>query len=150
LDKEILVQYCSLQAEIRDLHRRIQDTEKFLADPPIVGDVVKGTRKDGTIGPIKITGIPDREYGKKKALYRMRREQMKLKEEELLELTCQVEEFIESLQNSELRTIFRLYFIDGYRYTQVAKCMNDLHPERDIKYTDENVKKKIQRFFNKF
>ena len=62
MDKELLVQYSELKEEIKDLRKRIQKLEKFLSHPPVVADVVKGTRKDGTIGPIKITGIPEPEY----------------------------------------------------------------------------------------
>ena len=62
MDKEILVQYCEMKEEIKDLRRRIQKLDKFIEHPPIVADVVKGTRRDGTIGPIKVTGIPNPEY----------------------------------------------------------------------------------------
>ena len=46
--------------------------------------------------------------------------------------------------------MFRLYFIDGYSYTAVALRMNQAFPKRKIRYTDENVKKRIQRFFKNF
>lgn len=62
LDKEILVQYCEMREEIKDIRRRIGELDKYLEHPPIVSDTVKGTRKDGTYGPIKITGIPDPQY----------------------------------------------------------------------------------------
>lgn len=41
--------------------------DKFLQDPPIVADTVTGSRKDLTIGPIKVTGIPDPIYRRKQA-----------------------------------------------------------------------------------
>ena len=43
--------------------------------------------------------------------------------------------------------MFRLYFIDDLSYMKVASEMNKKFPKREIKYTDENVKKRIQRFF---
>ena len=58
MDKDVLVQYREMKKEAKDLRRRIEKLNQFLADPPIVSDTVKGTRKDGTIGPIKVTGIP--------------------------------------------------------------------------------------------
>ena len=149
LDKEILVQFCAVQAEIKDLQRRIQSLEKFLEDPPVVGDVVKGTRRDGTIGPIKITGIPEPRYVQKEKLCKRYKYIMERKEEELLELTCQAEEYIQSIEQSELRSMLRLHLIDGCGYAQVAQYMNSMFPKRRIKYTHENVKKKIQRFFEK-
>ena len=68
-------------------------------------------------------------------------------EEELLEMTIQVEEYIESIEKSELRIIFRLYFLDDLSYPKVADQMNKMFPKRRIRYTDENIKKKIQRYF---
>ena len=68
MDKEVLMQYCELQEEIKDLRKRIRKLDKFLENPRIVADTVRGTRKDGTIGPIKIQGIPLPEYGKKELL----------------------------------------------------------------------------------
>lgn len=74
---------------------------------------------------------------------------MESAEEKLLELTCQAEEYIQNLDKSELRNMFRLYFIDGRSYTQVARCMNSMYPRRRKNYTEEGVRKKIQRFFEK-
>ncbi len=149
MDKWILVQYCEMKVEIKDLRERIRKLDKFLAAPPLVADVVKGTRRDGTIGSIKITGIPGPEYDQKQKSRKRLKRLLEEKEDELLELTCQAEEYIESIPKSELRTMFRLYFIDGYSYPGVAERMNYMFPKRTIKYTDENVKKKIQRFFEK-
>lgn len=147
LDKEILIQYCEMKEEIKDLRRRIRELDKFLANPPIVADVVKGTRRDGTLGPIKITGIPNPEYNRKAGARERYRRLLEIKEAELLELTCQAEEYIEGLDKAELRIMFRLYFIDGCSYPETARRMNDLFPKRMVKYTDENIKKRIQRFF---
>ena len=65
MDKAILVQYCEMKEEIRDLRQRIQKLDRFLEHPPVVSDTVRGTRKDGTTGPIRITGIPNPEYYRK-------------------------------------------------------------------------------------
>ena len=64
-------------------------------------------------------------------------------------MTCQAEEYIESIDKAELRIMFRLYIIDGYSYIGIAVQMNDMFPDRQTKYTDENVKKRIRRFFEK-
>lgn len=150
MDKEILVQYCEMKEEIKDLRNRIVKLDKFLEHPPIVSDTVRGTRKDGTIGLIKVSGIPNPEYRKKAALWEKYKAMLEAKEQELLELTCQAEEYIDNIQKAELRVMFRLYFIDGYSYTAVALRMNRAFPKRKIRYTDENVKKRIQRFFKNF
>ena len=74
---------------------------------------------------------------------------LEAKEAELLELMGQAEEYISSIEKSELRIMLRLYCIDGLSYIAVARKMNSMFPGRRIKYTDENVRKRIQRFFEK-
>lgn len=68
-------------------------------------------------------------------------------EDELQELTIKAEEHIESIKKSELRIMFRFYFLDGENYAKTAMRMNCMFPGRKIPYTDENVKKRIQRYF---
>ena len=68
MDQSALVQYSEVMEEIKDLRERIRKLDRFLSDPPIVSDTVRGTRKDGTIGPIKITGVPVPEYQRKEKM----------------------------------------------------------------------------------
>ena len=145
MDKSILVQYCDMKEEIKDIRARIKKLDKYLDNPPIVSDTVKGTRKDGTIGPIRITGIPEPVYARKRKLRERYQQLLERKEEELLELTCQAEEYIQTIPKSELRIMFRLYYIDGYSYLGVARRMNSMFPRR--RYTEDSVRKKITRFF---
>lgn len=147
MDKEILVQYCEMREEIKDIRRRIRNLDKFLENPPVVADTVVGSRKDLTIGPIKVTGIPDPEYCRKKGLRERYKKLLEEKEVELLELTCQAEEYIETIPKAELRIMFRLYYIDGLTWVQVAHRMNTMFPRRRIKYTDDNCWRRNQRFF---
>ena len=39
------------------------------------------------------------------------------------------------------------FFIDDLSYVQTAEQMNKKYPKRQIRYTEENVRKRIQRFF---
>ena len=127
MDKEILVQYCETKEEIKDLRRRIMELDKFLDKPPIVSDTVMGSREDLTIGPIKVTGIPDLIYYRKQKARERYKKILELKEAELLELTTQAEEYIDSIEKSELRIMFRLYYIDGRTWVQVAHRMGGKH-----------------------
>ena len=147
MDKDILVQYCEMKEEIKDLRQRIMKLDKFLQDPPIVADTVTGSRKDLTIGPIKVTGIPDPIYRRKQAARERYKKLLELKEAELLELTTQAEEYIDSIPKSELRIMFRLYYIDGLTWVQVAHRMNSMLPKRRIKYTVDNCWRRNQRYF---
>jgi hypothetical protein len=147
LDKEILVQYCEMREEIKDIRRRIGELDKYLEHPPIVSDTVKGTRKDGTYGSIKITGIPDPQYRRKGAARERLRKMLAAKEEELLELTCQAEKYIENIDKSEVRIMFRLYYIDGLTWWKVAQAMNRMLPRRRVKFTEDSCRMRNNRFF---
>ena len=108
---------------------------------------MKGTRKDGTYGPIKITGIPDPQYQRKGAARERLREMLTAKEEELLELTCQAEKYIENIDKSEVRIMFRLYYIDGLPWWKVAQAMNRMLPRRRVKFTEDSCRMRNNRFF---
>ena len=92
MDKLILVQYCDMKEEIKDIRTRIKELDKFLENPPLVSDTVKGTRKDGTIGPIRVTGIPEPMYVRKQKLRARYQQLLESKEVELLELACRAED----------------------------------------------------------
>ena len=69
------------------------------------------------------------------------------KENELLELMNQAEEYINSIEKSELRMMFRFYYIDGMTWLQVAHKMNQLHPKRRVAYTEDSCRMRNARFF---
>ncbi len=147
MNQNILAQYSNMRKEIKDLRDRIKKLDKFLANPPIVSDTVKGTRRDGMIGPIKITGIPEPMYKRKQRLRKQHQQLLEGKEVELLELTCQAERYIQSIPKSELRIMFRLYYIDDLTWVQVAHRMNSMFPKKRIKYTEDSCRMRINRFF---
>ena len=138
-----------MREEIKDLRKRIQKLDRFLENPPVVADVVKGTRRDGTIGPIKITGIPEPEYVRKQGIRERYRKMLELKEAELLELTCQAEEYIQGIEKADLRIMFRLYYIDGLTWVKVADTMNRMFPKKKVPYTEDSCRMRNNRFFEK-
>ncbi len=148
LEKSVLIQYCDMQAEIKELRRLIKMTEEKIEKierEGAVSDVVSGGM--GGIQHFTVTGFPIPEHARMKQLLISRRERLKMKEEELLELTNQVEEYIESIEKSEIRIMFRLYYIEGLTWAQVAMRMNSLFPKRKIAYTEKNCQKRNIRFF---
>lgn len=147
MDKEILVQYCEMKEEIKDIRRRKEKLEKEIKGLGIVSDSVKGTRSDGTYGSIKITGYPTPEYYRKKAAIEKLKKMLNAKEAELLELMSQAEEYIESVPKSEVRTMFRLYYIDGLPWWKVAQAMNRMFPKRRMKFTEDGCRMRNNRFF---
>lgn len=149
MDKEVLIQYCEMKQEIKDIRRRIRALDHFLENPPVVTDSVTGSRQDLTIGQIKITGIPDPEYRRKERLRTRYRKLLEEKEAQLLELTCQAEAYIESIPKAEMRIMFRLYYLDGLTWKQVANRMNSMFPKRGITYSEDSCRMRNKRFFEK-
>lgn len=73
MDKNILEQYLEIKGEIRDLHERIDRDQRRLErikKEGLVSDTVRGTRKDGTIGPMQLLSseITVRENGRQTLL----------------------------------------------------------------------------------
>lgn len=150
MDKSILVQYAEMMEEIKDIRRRKEKLEKEIKRLGIVSDAVKGTRRDGTYGSIRITGYPTPEYYRKRTAIERHRKLLERKEAELLELTTQAEEFIEGIDKSEVRIMFRLYYIDGLPWWKVAMRMNSMFPKRRIEFTEDSCWQRNKRFFEEF
>ena len=113
----------------------------------------EGTVKDtvsGGMGGIQhfvVEGMPVPELRRKKLLLNKRKAMLIEKENELLELMNQAEEYINSIEKSELRMMFRFYYIDGMTWLQVAHRMNQLHPKRRVAYTEDSCRMRNTRFF---
>ena len=150
MDKSILSEYADMKEEIKDLRRRISEDQKRIDQlkRTIVSDSVTcGKKGKKPIRTVKIKGFPHAEINRRVALMERRQAKLHMLETDLIEKQLQVEEYIQTIQKSELRIMFRLYFIDDLSYPKVAMRMNQIYPKRKIKYTDENVKKRIQRYF---
>ena len=150
MDKSILSEYADMKEEIKDLRRRISEDQKRIDQlkRTIVSDSVTcGKKGKKPIRTVKIKGFPQVEINRRVALMERSQAKLQMLETDLIEKQLQVEEYIQTIQKSELRIMFRLYFIDDLSYPKVAMRMNQIYPKRKVKYTDENVKKRIQRYF---
>lgn len=153
VDKNILEEYADMKEEIKDLRRRIDRDKRELEklNKLIVTDSVTcGKKGKKPLRTVKIQGRPTKSIVQKQNILERNVLRLQNLELELLELQSQAEEYIEQIEKSELRIMFRLYFIDDLSYPKVAIQMNRIFPKRKVKYTDENVKKRIQRFFKNF
>lgn len=149
MTKNVLEQYCELQQEIKDLRERINQNERHLRkieEEGMVSDSVKGTRKDGTIGAIKISGYPLPEYDQVKGMIRKRNAKLHIMEEELQEALNAVDDFINEIPQSDLRMMFRFYYIDNMTWSRVALNMNSRFPKRKKKYTEDNCRMRHNRY----
>ena len=152
MDKNVLIQYVDMKEEIKDLRRRIHENERELAklENMIVTDsVTRGKRGKKPLGTVKITGRPTAAIALKQKLLKKRNDRLTALEAELLELTNQAEEYIETIPKRELRIMFRLYYIDDLTWYQVALQMNQKFPKRSIKYTEDNCRIRHNRFLEK-
>ena len=152
VDKNILIEYADMKEEIKDLRRRIEQNKKELSrlNGQIVMDSVScGKKGKKPLGTVKITGRPVTAISQKESLLNKRIRRLEELEEELLELTIQVDEYIETIEKSELRIIFRLYYVDDMSWFQVALKMNQMFPKRKVKYTEDNCRMRHNRFLEK-
>lgn len=149
MDKNILEQYLELKEEIRDLQDRIDRDDRRLEKirkEGVVSDTVKGTRSDGTFGPIKITGYPIPEHNQVKNMIKKRVAKLHILEDDLQNAINEVDEFIGKVPKSDLRMIFRFRYLDDMTWAAVALNMNDRFPKRRIKYTEDSCRMRHDRY----
>ena len=149
MDKSILSEYADMKAEIKDLRRRIAEDQKKIdqLQHTIVSDSVScGKKGKKPIRTVKIKGFPQREINRRISLMKRRQAKLQMLETDLIEKQLQVEEYIQTIQKSELRTMFRLYYIDNLTWYQVALRMNQMFPKHKIKYTEDNCRMRHNRF----
>lgn len=149
MDKNILSEYADMKEEIKDLRRRIADDQKRIDQlrRTIVTDSVScGKKGKKPIRTVKIKGFPQEEIKRRTALLKKRQAKLQMLETDLIEKQMQVEEYIQSIEKSELRIMFRLYYIDSLTWYQVALKMNQMFPKRRVKYTEDNCRIRHNRF----
>ena len=151
-DRNILEEYADMKEEIKDLRRRIDAGRRELdkLNKQVVTDSVTcGKKGKKPLRTVKIQGKPTLFIIRKQNALERSISKLERLELELLELQNHAEEYIEQIDKSELRIMFRLYFIDDLSYPKVAMQMNQIFPKRKVKYTEDKVRKRIQRFFEK-
>ena len=149
MDKSVLIQNAEMKNRIKILRERIRKLEKEIDDlkETIASDVVSGGY--GGIQHFTIEGVPDRDLRRKQKMLETRKSLLEMEELELLELTNEAEEYIQSIEPVELRNMFDFYYIQNMSWAQVAYRMNCLYPNRKVSYTDESCRQRNKRFFEK-
>ena len=131
-----------LRERIKKLEKEIEELKEMIAS-----DVVSGGY--GGIQHFTIEGVPDRDLRRKQKMLETRKSLLEMEELELLELTNEAEEYIQSIEPIELRNMFDFYYIQNMSWAQVAYRMNCLYPNRKVSYTDESCRQRNKRFFEK-
>lgn len=128
MTKEILMSYRSKKAEIRELTAIIEN--RYRDDSLIGNDVILDYSKSYPPIPQGVVGFDQAKYNRLQDRDRRRKEK--------LEKECaEIEDFIESIEDSLTRRIFRMTFIDGRRQKDVAKAV---HMDKS------SISKKIGRY----
>lgn len=140
ISKEILIQYSDLQEEVKEVRERIDKTEKQIAKLEVEGNVVDSVSGgNGGTQHFKIEGFPYPEYSRKKTLLYARKATLASLEMELMETLNKVEEFIASVDDSRMRRIITLRFIDNLSWNKVADRIGGNN-------TEDSAKKAFYRF----
>lgn len=122
--RDILRQYKSLQVEIEEVQADIRKNEDAIARL-----VAEGTVRDhvrGGMGGIEgfaIEGFPIRAYEKRRRILENKRNRLREKESDLIELTEQIERFVDCIPSSRDRMVFRRYYIKNQTQQQIARDM---------------------------
>ena len=110
LTRKQLEQYKSKKEEIRELEAYIG---KLGSSESLMGSSTVFDYRSGYPVPQAVVGVDRAEYWKKKERYEKKIEQLKADCEE-------AERFVEGIEDSLTRRIFRMYFLDGARQEVIA------------------------------
>lgn len=158
VSKSVLKQYIDLKAEADEIKEKISKLEKQIGDiekrikeieekSETVKDKVMGGL--GGIQGFKIEGIPMREYEKKKSdlmvkklLLNQRKSTLEILEYQIIQQTNDVEEFIASINDSRMRRIVNLRFIQNLSWNKVADRIGGGN-------TEDGIRMSFDRFMQK-
>lgn len=115
LNKELLSSYKSKKEEIRELQYKLQhmnDDNAMMGNPDTILNY-----KSGYPVPEAVAGVDWKKVFKTEKRY--------MNKIEILTKECEeIEEFIESIQDSLTRRIFRMYYIEGLSQGNIAKIVH--------------------------
>lgn len=143
VSKEILIQYADLQEEVKEIRERIAKTEEQIAkieEEGNVTDTVSGGL--GNNQHFRIRGFPYPEYSRKKSLLYARKATLASLEAEILETLNKVEEFIAGIDDSRIRRIINLRFIENLSWNQTARKIGG-------NATADSIRMEFKRFMEK-
>ncbi len=134
MDKQDLMEYQKLKREQALLLRRIKALQA--KDVPIVTGKVKASSREFpyTEHRVSVQMHEPVESDRIKRMMQIYKERQKKVEQQMLE----IETFIDGIDDTEIRQIFELRFIEGQKQEQIAKVM---HLERS------SVSRKISAYF---
>lgn len=144
IEKNVLEQYTSIVEEIADLERRNRNDRNEIKklEKQIVSDTVTGSRDDLTIGPIMVKGVAEGLADKKRNQIEARIMKQNSFRKRLLNMKQEIEDYIQKIEDSEIRRIARFRYIDDLEWRQVAVRMGK-------GYSADSCRMKMERFLKK-
>lgn len=140
VSRSVLTQYRDLRKELQEIRKRIVETNDELSkieSEGAVRDSVKGGI--GGVQTFRIEGFPTEEYSRRKSLLYSRIEQEKALEIRVDELILQVNEFISTINDSTVRRIMVMRYVDGMNFDEIGKRMG---------YEQSSIRKKLNRYID--
>ena len=107
-----------------------------MEDQGAISEVITGGY--GGTERFSVSGVPSKEYSRKKTLLYARKATLASLEWELSEMINEVEEFIASIDDSRMRRIIDLRYVQGLSWDQVGYRVGNL--------TKDSVRMAFERF----
>ena len=145
MEKNILEQYASLLREREDLKRRISETEEKilqLCDETVADSVTLGKHGKKSLGRKVIHGAPYPEINRQRWALQRYKTQLEAAEARIGEMITEVQRYIDEIEDSRIRRIFRYRYVDQLTWLQVALRMGKHH-------TAESCRNAAERYLGK-
>lgn len=132
MNRDTLVQYCDLKKEIAKLEKRIDKIQK---QSDIITDVVQNGYKRHAV----ISGY---DYNR---LYKLELLELTLREryDMALDMQTEIETYINTIPQSNIRQIFEHRYIDDMNWTQIQIAMGYRHEDTARKKHDNFLEKNL-------
>lgn len=130
LDKQTIEQYAYIQDEIHDIQKKIKHNEesitKLIEEGTVCDHVTGGL---GGIQGYHIEGFPIKEYERRRKLLKNQKERLQKKENDLLEISENIEIMIDEIPNSRDRLVLQKRILENKTQEKIAK---EFHIERSL------------------
>lgn len=141
MDEKTLKQYRHLVIEIRDIDRRIAAHNAAVTQSDTVSGGYGGTQR------FKVEGQINRGETLEKSLLQLNILSKKKKRAELEAQTAAVETFIDGINDSRMRQIIRLRYVDGLSWNETAKRIGEFGQGDAVRVSCSRFMKKHQESF---
>jgi hypothetical protein len=133
LDRQTLNQYNSLKKEIKYLTEKIKRLEhKSIVKDSVTGSSCKYPYSERSFSISGIPIIPSREL-----------KRLRSRESEAYTLKCEIEKFIDNIDDSQVRMIFEMRYFDCKSWGYISMQLGSCHESYSRKIHDKYLNKKL-------